>query len=147
MVEGAPAFGRIFGTAGNQKRAWSHERVKFMQIAPVRDQLFVSPRAWIVGSRHAGFSLGARFTAQVPRLPVINVWPRFVENDSWIGPRCACEFVVQTRAEHRPFASVRMAHNPDALGVHIRQSRDRIVTVRRNITEEGEWLAVRFAGF
>jgi hypothetical protein len=80
VIQRQPARRRILRAARDQERPGSDERVQFVQIAPLFDQVFVSAGARILGGGNPGpGSLLGRVEAEVPRLPIIHIRARLVE--------------------------------------------------------------------
>src|SRR5437879_3657545 len=104
-----------------------------MQVAAGLDHLLVSAGAWIVLRWESRFRSGAfRIEAEIPRLPVVDVRPGLVENDSRITDDHAGKAIPQGCREHGPLATVRMTNDADALGIHLRPIRQGMPAVGRN---------------
>ena len=81
--------------------------------------------------------------AEIPRLPVIHARAR-IKHNTGIRPRRAGKFIEQARGKHRPLATIGMADNPNAVGIHLRPLRQHMPRIGRRTAEHRERLHSSF---
>ena len=105
--------------------------MQLVQVVPFAPQYGIDSAGLCSPAVIPGMLPGRRTVAQVPGFPVIDIPAlRLVENHSGIAPYRTGELLPQARGEHRPLASVGVAHDTDARGIDLGVARQHLPGVR-----------------
>src|SRR5438093_9350337 len=137
VIQGDPTRRWVFRASGNEEWPRSNERVKFVQIAAGLHHLLIGAGPGIRARWNSGFRpRPVRIEPEIPRLPVVHVRPRFVENDAGITYRNTGELIPQRPGEQRPLPAVRVPNDADALRIHLGPVGQGLPTVGRYVGVE-----------
>src|SRR5690349_2930296 len=113
VIQRNPWLGRILFTARNQERSRRHQRMQFMKIISVRNESGIQSVRGIVFRYQPALAPRPWMVAKIPGFPIVDVLPRWLKDNSRIGPHSTGELLVKTRRKHRPLPSERVTHDPD----------------------------------
>src|SRR6478735_4278938 len=107
--------------------------MQLMKVAALFDHALVGACPWIVGGDKSRFTSMVRIESEVPRLPVVNIGARLVEDNSRIADGRCGETIPERCRKQRPFAAITVACHTDSVPLDVRQIGYRVPAVRGNI--------------